>query len=125
MSGRDLDSRALELLDSSRPADWNQAIMDLGATVCRPRDPLCDECSVERWCSDPDVYVPPPRQGPYEGSVRQARAAILKLIASDGRSTLGELRRREINNQLEAALEALRREGVIAIDSDGQVTLQG
>lgn len=125
LSGGALDSRALELLDSSRPADWNQAIMDLGATVCRPRDPLCDECPVERWCSDPVVYVPPARQSPYEGSVRQARAAILKVIASDGRSSLGELRRRQINDQLDVALEALCRDGVIAIASDGQVTLQG
>ncbi len=124
-SGSRLASRALELLDFSRPADWNQAMMDLGATVCRPREPRCGECPVERWCSDPDVYVPPPHQSPYEGSVRQARAAILKAIASDGRSTVAALRELGINGHLESALDALHREGVIAVAPDGQVTLEG
>lgn len=34
-----------------RPGDWAQALMDLGATVCRPRSPLCDQCPVAEDCS--------------------------------------------------------------------------
>ena len=30
----------------SEPGDWNQALMELGATVCKPRDPSCAECPV-------------------------------------------------------------------------------
>ncbi len=30
--------------------DWNQAMMELGATVCTPRSPRCDACPVARWC---------------------------------------------------------------------------
>ena len=30
--------------------DWNQAMMELGATVCTPRAPRCDACPVARWC---------------------------------------------------------------------------
>ena len=37
-------SLAGELLDKKSPADYNQAIMDFGATVCKPRNPLCSEC---------------------------------------------------------------------------------
>ena len=33
-----------DLLDQSRPRDFNQALMDLGATVCTPRRPGCDYC---------------------------------------------------------------------------------
>jgi A/G-specific adenine glycosylase len=33
-----------------RPGDWAQALMDLGATVCRPKAPLCDRCPVATWC---------------------------------------------------------------------------
>ena len=36
------------LLDPARPRDFNQALMDLGATVCTPRNPSCDECPW-RW----------------------------------------------------------------------------
>ncbi|MDX1686271.1 MAG: A/G-specific adenine glycosylase [Saprospiraceae bacterium] len=32
------------------PADYNRAIMDLGATICRPRQPLCEECPVNEYC---------------------------------------------------------------------------
>ena len=38
------------LLDPARPGDWNQAMMDLGATVCVPRAPRCLACPVEAHC---------------------------------------------------------------------------
>ncbi len=39
------------LADEGRPGDWAQATMDLGATVCRPRSPLCGRCPVARDCA--------------------------------------------------------------------------
>ncbi|MCG6956469.1 MAG: A/G-specific adenine glycosylase [Gemmatimonadetes bacterium] len=38
------------LVDPTRPGDWNQALMDLGATVCTPREPGCDVCPLGPWC---------------------------------------------------------------------------
>ncbi|HEU5020820.1 MAG TPA: hypothetical protein VFT60_02980 [Bryobacteraceae bacterium] len=38
------------LLDRARPGDFNQAMMELGATVCIPRAPRCGECPVSRFC---------------------------------------------------------------------------
>lgn len=38
------------LLDPARPGDFNQAMMELGATVCLPRAPLCGSCPVSRFC---------------------------------------------------------------------------
>ena len=38
------------LVRSERPGDWAQALMDLGAVVCRPRTPLCDACPLARHC---------------------------------------------------------------------------
>ena len=32
------------------PGDWNQGLMELGATVCVPRNPLCPSCPVRRFC---------------------------------------------------------------------------
>ena len=32
------------------PGDWNQAMMELGAMICRPRNPLCDACPVRMSC---------------------------------------------------------------------------
>ncbi|MEM9918079.1 MAG: A/G-specific adenine glycosylase [Bacteroidota bacterium] len=41
---------AQKLLDSSRPADYNQAIMDFGATQCTPAAPACPRCPYQSRC---------------------------------------------------------------------------
>ncbi len=38
------------LVDPQRPGDFNQAMMELGALVCRKAGPLCAECPVSGWC---------------------------------------------------------------------------
>ena len=42
--------QAQTLLSNSRPGDFNQAMMELGATVCVPREPRCLVCPVRKWC---------------------------------------------------------------------------
>ncbi len=43
-------SLAQELLDKKNSAGYNQAIMDLGATVCTPQAPLCGQCALKTHC---------------------------------------------------------------------------
>ncbi|XP_066298550.1 adenine DNA glycosylase-like isoform X2 [Branchiostoma lanceolatum] len=43
-------SLADRLVDSERPGDFNQAMMELGATVCTPKNPSCGECPVRGLC---------------------------------------------------------------------------
>ncbi len=47
---RKLEGAAEDLLARNSPGDWNQAMMELGATVCTPKSPRCGECPVARWC---------------------------------------------------------------------------
>ena len=49
-NGVDANAAADRLLDRSDPGRWNQAMMELGATVCLPRDPHCGECPLSRAC---------------------------------------------------------------------------
>ncbi len=42
---------AEDLLSRRRPGDFNQAMMDLGATVCLPRAPMCSQCPVMEFCA--------------------------------------------------------------------------
>jgi A/G-specific adenine glycosylase len=54
------------LVADHRPGDWAQALMDLGATICRPKSPLCSRCPVAAFCAAratgaPDTY---PRKAP-------------------------------------------------------------
>jgi A/G-specific adenine glycosylase len=41
---------ASDLVDPDNPGDFNQALMDLGATVCRPVFPVCDKCPISSFC---------------------------------------------------------------------------
>ena len=52
---------AAGLVAEDRPGDWAQALMDLGATVCRPGRPFCERCPLTAWCAafqsgDPQRY---------------------------------------------------------------------
>ena len=70
---------------------WNQVLMDLGATVCRPA-PRCADCPVTARCAwhraghpEPDPAVGSAgvstTQPPYNGSARQARGHVLHVLA--------------------------------------------
>lgn len=80
---RDLLAAAAELLDPDSPGDSNQALMELGATVCTPRRPDCAGCPLRSSCrglagGDPEAF-PSPR--PEQRQVREAW--ILALVADD------------------------------------------
>jgi len=46
----ELRRAAEQLVDPERPGDFNQAMMDLGATVCLPKSPMCLACAVREGC---------------------------------------------------------------------------
>ena len=90
--GRTLKARdAQQLADDWVPQGeawlWNQALMDLGATICRPQ-PTCDECPLSEKCSwrgtgtDPSVGSAgvSVAQARFEGSDRQARGRLIKQL---------------------------------------------
>jgi A/G-specific adenine glycosylase len=41
---------AQELMDEKNPAVYNQAIMDFGAVVCKPQQPICERCPLKKKC---------------------------------------------------------------------------
>jgi A/G-specific adenine glycosylase len=63
---------------------WNQALLDLGATVCRARGPRCDACPLAGSCAwrvaggdDPFVTT---RQSTFDGSDRQGRGRLVDAL---------------------------------------------
>ena len=100
-------------------ADWNQAIMDLGTAICRTREPRCEICPVEKWCSDPAIAPPVPRQGRFEGSRRQIRGRVLRLLGEVDSASERELARNLPAEpcDLEGALDTLVREGLISVEN--------
>ncbi len=76
---RKIDDLAGQLLDSARPGDFNQAMMELGATLCTPRNPQCLICPLAGECKTRGEHQTPPRAPmmsrivAYALSVRQGK----------------------------------------------------
>ena len=50
LSGPELQSVADESVPAGRAGEWTHAVMDVGATMCRPRAPRCEACPARPWC---------------------------------------------------------------------------
>lgn len=47
---RDIQKRVDTLIIGANPSDFNQGLMDLGATICKPQHPLCHQCPLQQQC---------------------------------------------------------------------------
>jgi len=78
---RQLEETAHRLLAVKAPGDWNQALMELGETLCTPQMPRCELCPLSRWClarvRGLTSSIPAPRRKRAPVRVRIA-AAILR-----------------------------------------------
>lgn len=94
--GRRLPAKAMQAaadraLARGRAWAWNQALLDLGASVCVRRAPRCEACPASPWCAwrrsggaapdpaDGSAGVSGP-QSPFEGSDRQGRGRLLETL---------------------------------------------
>jgi A/G-specific adenine glycosylase len=74
--------RVLERTGVSFGPDAAQALFDLGATVCLARVPRCGRCPLAEECPSRGMtFEPARRQSAFEGSFRQRRASLLRLVA--------------------------------------------
>ena len=85
---RAIQSEARHLLDLQRPGDSNQALMEIGATICLPRRPRCSLCPLEPGCGaaaagDPELYPVAGRRPPVSRHFRQ-----VAVVESRGRVLL-------------------------------------
>lgn len=83
-----LRERASELVDPERPGDWNQAVMELGATVCTPRGPRCAACPVAPWCAARAAGTQAERPAPLRKRAVPTSAIALAVIQHRGRLLL-------------------------------------
>jgi len=120
---RQLAARVAALLPAGRAAAFNQALMELGATVCRPRRPDCGACPVRAGCAAAGrVHSAPPPRPPrrgqrFEDTDRWARGRILAgLVAGEPAPALERVRR-------ERAEAGLLRDGLAVRGADGALRL--
>ncbi len=77
---RVLWSFAEKLVPTKSPGEFNQALMDLGATLCTPADPRCDECPVASCCralaEQAQADIPAAKRRPTITETHEAYVAI-------------------------------------------------
>jgi A/G-specific adenine glycosylase len=99
--------RVLERTGASFDHRCAQALMDLGATICIARVPRCGECPLAEECpSRGQRFEAARKQGRFEGSFRQRRAAALRALL-DGDDP-GDLE----------AVGALAQDGLVRLEGD-------
>ena len=90
LTARQVQSAADAALLAGDSWAWNQCLMDLGALLCRPVKPRCDQCPLAPECSwrgdgaDPAIGSAgvSGRQSRFEGSDRQGRGRLMKAAAT-------------------------------------------
>ncbi|MEA2247363.1 MAG: A/G-specific adenine glycosylase, partial [Solirubrobacteraceae bacterium] len=106
-----------------RAADFNQATMELGATVCTARAPRCERCPMTAGCDGPPPAGANGRRGErtqgrarerFEDTNRWVRGRIVAALAAGEQAPAGIAPER-----LEPALEGLVRDGLIRRTSEG------
>ena len=111
---RALAERAAALLPPGRAAAFNQAMMEVGATVCRPRAPRCGECPVAAGCAGPRELPRRPRRPRFEDTDRWARGRVLAALLEGKPPPVHGARR-------ERAIAGLERDGLVVRGPDGRV----
>lgn len=112
------------LPDDDRAPTWNQAAMELGATVCRARSADCGACPAAAWCASAGQVVVPPRAAKgtrerFEDTDRFVRGRVVAALAAGGAWP------DEIDpERLRRAIDGLVRDGLLERTDDG-VVLRG
>jgi A/G-specific adenine glycosylase len=136
LRGETLPPRALQevadaLVEPADPARWTHASMELGATVCTARDPRCGECPVARWCASAGTVEIPARrtrsaEPAFERTSRWLRGRIierLRALDDDEWDRLPAAIGVHEADDIEAAVTALQREGLLERGPSGAVRL--
>ncbi|MBE5960699.1 MAG: A/G-specific adenine glycosylase [Lachnospiraceae bacterium] len=124
---KQLEEDLLAIMPKDRPGDYNQSLMELGATVCIPNGkPLCDQCPLMHMCkafhsgTEMQIPVKPPKKArkleartvfiyEYEGKYAIRKRADKGLLAG-----LWELPNVERKMEMEQVEEFLKEEGMNA-----------
>jgi A/G-specific adenine glycosylase len=124
-----------ELVPRGRAWEWNQIMMDFGATVCTARNPKCDQCVLADICEwAGDIAQPDPAtttqgtsrpQAKFEGSDRQARGRALRAVSVQPLTDIEVFAAMGLSHDVERArrlLDQLLTEGLVA-RVDGDISL--
>jgi A/G-specific adenine glycosylase len=117
-----IDAKAVELVPKNKGTDWGNALMDFGSLVCTASSPSCASCPVRGSCTalksgnhERYLKISAP-QKKFEGSRRQYRGKVLKLLSSQDAVTLAALEKHLAKSKTFVAglIAELEKDGLVA-----------
>ena len=126
----DLQALADRVVPASRAKEWTHAVMDVGATFCRPRRPRCDACPALRWCryargrenrglAAHVTHSEAPSEAPFTLSSRWLRGRVIDRLRDvpDGTWTsMPDAIGAHGGVEIAAAISGLARDGLVETD---------
>jgi len=139
LEGRTLSmEEAQSIADQNLPTGegwrWNQAMIEIGATICTARKTKCDKCPLKETCTwtrnqaatDPAISVKSKRLETFEGSDRQGRGKLINALRNE---PIMEKDAPQIfgwpndHKRCKRVLEKLEKDGLIVIADSGKISL--
>ena len=104
------------LLASVNSRDLNQALMDLGSSICTSSNPKCDICPLEKKC---EKYILKSKISieKFKGSNRELRGKIIKLLLVENKIAVKDIvkKTREDEEKIITAINGLKGDGLLKI----------
>jgi A/G-specific adenine glycosylase len=129
LDARTMQNVADDAVPLDRPGFWTHALMDIGATLCKPRRPLCEACPARPWCryaatpaTEPPARAVRETHAPFTTTSRWLRGRIVERLrdAPNGEWVVfhGPIGGHD-EVAIDRALDALARDGVIELERPG------
>ena len=112
------------LLKNTNSRKLNQALMDFGSRICKPRSPLCLDCPLEGTCDKYFNSETKPSEM-FSGSNREIRGNLIKLLLKKGALKVKTIQQ-ELDtdkDRLNEILEKMQKDGLVILDNNNLVEI--
>ena len=119
-----IDRFSYLLLKNTNSRKLNQALMDFGSSICKPRSPLCSDCPLENTCEKYFNYQTRPIEK-FSGSNRELRGNLIKLLLKKGNLKVKTIQQELGTDQdrLNEVLEKMQKDGLVKLNTNNLVEI--
>jgi A/G-specific adenine glycosylase len=119
-----IDNFSSLLLQNTNSRNLNQAFMDFGSSICKPRGPLCSDCPLEDACKKYFNYEKRPIEK-FSGSNRELRGKLIKLLLKKGNLNVKTIQQElDIDqDRLNEILKKMQKDGLVKLNTKNLVEI--
>ena len=119
-----IDAVSPLLLKNTNSRKLNQALMDFGSSICKPRSPLCLDCPLEDTCDKYFNFETKPSEK-FSGSNREIRGNLIKLLLKKDALKVKTIQQElDIDkDRLSEVLEKMQNDGLVKLNTNNLVEI--